>query len=532
MPDDRSESEPVEGIRTLVFPTAALVHLSGDRRGTTERLAKDVLVVGTSPDADVVLPPDPGPGPLPIHGTLHARGDTYELFSTAGADIWVNGELIESMVLASGDVLEFGKDGPILRYRIYPPGSPAYKTVSEAFSDCVERARQSGQTMLGKTAILATGVPGEIATQTSRAFRFGVLALLTILLGTTAALVGRNTALERRLTEQLARVEGIADLAARNERESLDADDLAELRQSLQSSLSDAAERLQTLEDRSSAPGRIANRAMAATLFIQGAYAFRDPASGRLLRQQLDPFGNPMRSPFGPALSLEGEGPVFEVLYTGTGFIVDASGLVMTNRHVALPWGFDESSQEILLHGFEGLMRRFQVYVPGSPSSLPARLVLSDSVADLAVLAVDGLPEEGTPLDFSDAQAVPGDAVVLVGYPLGVRALVARTDPAFMDALAISGETGFWSVARRLAEDGLIAPLVSRGIVGQASDQAVVYDAETTSGGSGGPVLGLDGSVIAVNSAILLEFGGSNLGVPAAKALDLLERARALLRRR
>ncbi|MDF1718165.1 MAG: hypothetical protein P1U75_16035, partial [Antarcticimicrobium sp.] len=48
-----------------------------------------------------------------------------------------------------------------------------------------------------------------------------------------------------------------------------------------------------------------------------------------------------------------------------------------------------------------------------------------------------------------------------------------------------------------------------------ATEAAVVYDAETTHGGSGGPVLTLEGAVIAFNTAIMPEFGGSNLGVPA-----------------
>ena len=72
---------------------------------------------------------------------------------------------------------------------------------------------------------------------------------------------------------------------------------------------------------------------------------------------------------------------------------------------------------------------------------------------------------------------------------------------------------------------GHIAPLASRGIVGQATAATIVYDAETTHGGSGGPVLDANGSVVAVNTAILPEFGGSNLGVPAAKVRALLEQA-------
>ena len=56
----------------------------------------------------------------------------------------------------------------------------------------------------------------------------------------------------------------------------------------------------------------------------------------------------------------------------------------------------------------------------------------------------------------------------------------------------------------------------------QVTPAAVVYDAETTQGGSGGPVLGLGGEVVAVTSAVVTEFGGSNLGVPADQASMLL----------
>ncbi len=50
------------------------------------------------------------------------------------------------------------------------------------------------------------------------------------------------------------------------------------------------------------------------------------------------------------------------------------------------------------------------------------------------------------------------------------------------------------------------------------TDQFIVYDAETTFGGSGGPVLDLNGRVIAINAAIIPEFGGSNMGVPSQHA--------------
>ncbi len=86
----------------------------------------------------------------------------------------------------------------------------------------------------------------------------------------------------------------------------------------------------------------------------------------------------------------------------------------------------------------------------------------------------------------------------------------------------MDNELDFWNVSQRLSDSGLIFPLASRGITAQVAPEALVYDAETTVGGSGGPVLNLKGEVIAINAAILPEFGGSNLGVPAERLAKLI----------
>ena len=112
-----------------------------------------------------------------------------------------------------------------------------------------------------------------------------------------------------------------------------------------------------------------------------------------------------------------------------------------------------------------------------------------------------------------------------MGYPTGLRSMLAQSGARFIARLQQNEITGFWSVAARLAADGFIAPLASRGIVGQVTASTVVYDAETTHGGSGGPVLDTDGNVVAVNTAILPEYGGSNLGVPVRELRALIAEA-------
>lgn len=69
----------------------------------------------------------------------------------------------------------------------------------------------------------------------------------------------------------------------------------------------------------------------------------------------------------------------------------------------------------------------------------------------------------------------------------------------------------------------LIRPLVTQGHIGDVLADKIVYDAQTTSGGSGGPLINRDGEVIGVTFAVVQGFGGSNFGVPIRYAQPLLK---------
>jgi S1-C subfamily serine protease len=269
---------------------------------------------------------------------------------------------------------------------------------------------------------------------------------------------------------------------------------------------------------------------MSSVAFLQGSYGFRQREDGRMLRHVVNDNGIAMISPFGqPLLSLEGEGPVAELQFTGTGFFVGDSGALITNRHVALPWESDASANAFADGDLEPVMTKFIAYLPGKPEAVPVALLLASEHTDLAVLVHEDRSGKIPSLRLADAGPAAGpaagDEVIVMGYPTGLRSMLAQSGEAFIEELQKTENTGFWSVAERLAEEGYIAPLASRGIVGHATPETIVYDAETTYGGSGGPVLDMSGNVVAINTAILPEFGGSNLGVPAAKVRALLEQA-------
>jgi len=89
--------------------------------------------------------------------------------------------------------------------------------------------------------------------------------------------------------------------------------------------------------------------------------------------------------------------------------------------------------------------------------------------------------------------------------------------------VATSGDSPT-SIMTALASRKLIRPITTQGHLGDILADKLVYDAQTTSGGSGGPLFNEDGKVIGVNYAVLKGFGGSNFGIPIRLAEPLLKR--------
>jgi len=291
----------------------------------------------------------------------------------------------------------------------------------------------------------------------------------------------------------------------------------------LSHSLSDAAQRLELLEQRSEASTRIIAEATRSIVFLQGSYTFRDIESKRMLRYDVDEHGDPLFTLRGqPLLTLEGDGEVAESRFTGTAFVASKSGVLLTNRHVAVPWEDDTGFEALTAEGLEPVLIRFVGYLPGIVDAFPVELLKASDDTDLALLVcsevIEGLPR----LNLSMRTPAPGDEVIVMGYPTGMLSMLAQTGDEFIAELQADEDLEFWGIARRLSEAQFIRPLASRGIVGQRSESTVVYDADTTHGGSGGPVLDIDGNVIAINTAIIPEYGGSNFGIPAEYARRLL----------
>lgn len=511
---------------TVRAPFAVLVHLTGSHRGQRQALTGGAMLIGTSEDAEVRFP-GATTGVSDRHATLIRESDRWVLWAEPQEAVFVDGERIEEHRLRPGDVLRVGHGGPLLRFRIQdtPPGE--YKTMAQALQDCADCAMHGSDRTPRRIGLFVRCVPRELFTQTAPAVRLLAGGVLTVLLAIVLGLGIYTVFLERRLDEEARRLATI-EAAVRDAQVTGGEREMREMLGALETGLT---QRIEALESRSEAGRRVVAEASGSVMLLQGAYGFRDTVTGGLLRLVLDADGRPLRAPGGgPMVSSEGEGPPLEKYFTGSAFIVlgglpeDSrlhADLLVTNRHVVRPWEFDPLARAFVEQGFLPELRVIG-YLPGHPDPIQMEIVASTGGADLALLYAPGVAGRALPLPLGEFSPEPGDEVIVLGYPTGFAALLARSDAAFLDSLTASAPPDFWEVARRLAAAGLIRPLATQGIVGQVTSASVVYDAETTRGGSGGPVLDLEGRVVAVTVGVMEDFGGSNLGVPVEAVQRML----------
>jgi serine protease Do len=166
----------------------------------------------------------------------------------------------------------------------------------------------------------------------------------------------------------------------------------------------------------------------------------------------------------------------------GSGFIIDPSGIVVTNNHVID--GADEIT--VILH---------------DDTSLKATLIGRDERSDIAVLQVHSdKPLPALSFGDSDKERV-GDWVLAIGNPFGLGGSVTA---------------GIVSARGRNIEQG-------------PYDNFIQTDAPINKGNSGGPLFNMDGEVIGINTAIYSPSGGSigiGFAIPANMAKTVVEQLR------
>ena len=158
----------------------------------------------------------------------------------------------------------------------------------------------------------------------------------------------------------------------------------------------------------------------------------------------------------------------------GSGFIIDAAGIVVTNNHVI------ENADEISV-------------ILANDESFDAEVIGRDAKTDIAVLKIDPGDTSLTAVSFGDSDSLRvGDWVMAIGNPFGLGGTVTA---------------------------GIVSAR-GRDIGSGPYDDYIQTDASINRGNSGGPLFNLDGEVIGINTAIFSQTGGS-VGIGFAISANL-----------
>ncbi|MFN2616713.1 MAG: S1C family serine protease [Thermoleophilaceae bacterium] len=175
---------------------------------------------------------------------------------------------------------------------------------------------------------------------------------------------------------------------------------------------------------------------------------------------------------------------------TGSGFVIDKDGYVLTNDHVV------EGSSDVSV--------RFKENGP----AVNAQVKGSDPSSDLALLKIDPGKAKLDPVPLGSSKKVAvGDPAIAIGNPFGLQRTVT---------------TGIVSAVQR--EINAPNDFTIRG--------AIQTDASVNPGNSGGPLLNGDGRVIGINSQIATGGGSGSVGIAFAVPIDLAKKVLPELKRK
>jgi DNA-binding response OmpR family regulator len=295
----------------------------------------------------------------------------------------------------------------------------------------------------------------------------------------------------------------------------------------LQNQLTAVEARLQKLETEGKVAQTIIQSYESSVCLIHIVLAFREHATGlRLHYAEMTSNGVPKTDEHdNPLLSLSGSGPELHLDVFGTGFLASARGQILTNHHVAEPWWQNEDLKEMLDQGLEPVTVEMTAYFPGVPHGIAINTENISTTADVAVLRADISQLGIKPIVLADGRgsAISGVPVVLLGYPTALDAILARAGTETLQSIASVSNGDSKQVMEELARRHLIRPITTQGHIGDVLPDKIVYDAQTTSGGSGGPLFNDEGKVIGINFAMVREFGGSNFAIPVGYGKSLLK---------
>ncbi len=280
--------------------------------------------------------------------------------------------------------------------------------------------------------------------------------------------------------------------------------------ESLKRQLQETQNRLSRLESEGRVAETIVHTYGPSICLLHVVMQFRDNDSGQLIRISTDATGKPQVDDKGMvSLDTDGTGPILQLDVFGTGFLVSRDGRLLTNHHVAEPWWSNDELKPLLDRGASAFAASYTAYFPGSLQGIAAKLDRISAHADVATLKLEApAPPHAALLELDDRKGIDG---------ILARAGSDTTQKVVENAHEVT------QIVSQLATQHLIRPTTTQGHIGDVLTDKIVYDAATTSGGSGGPLFNRSGKVIGVNFATLGDFGGSNLAVPVRYADELVK---------
>jgi S1-C subfamily serine protease len=467
--------------------------LSGALEGESETLDGNYLQLGSHSASSLRFDAERDLQVSGHHATIFLRGEYYVLRDAGSTNgTFINGvRLTTDHILADEDVITFGLKGPTVRFgiireaadhhpggfrpapmvRVPQPAEPFFSAAREGYSD---PARRPGPGPGTRTRIRA-----EVSRQTApvrrRLYAVGAVAVIAV-----AAVVwqrlSQNARLEMERQALLGQVDslmqelGSLTINVQTLRQRFDSTQQETVRlRDLVSRPDQGVEEIRVLRRQlEDALAHQRHIALAASLDVEAIAQANHDAIGIVLAEFAD----------GTRLAA-----------TAFGIRTDRrEGLILTNKHVILGDGGDGPT-------------RLSMVFEGSSQSHRAELVSTHPDVDMALLRVRGRIPAVASLRWREPPVVLGDAVAILGYPLGLD-------------LPMGGD---WQ------EVGITATVMT-GSVTRVLPSLIQFDSFGVEGSSGSPVFDREGDVVGIVYGGETGRGGRIVyAVPIVYALELLD---------
>lgn len=434
--------------------------LSGARSGSRLNFDKSIIAIGRHPLSDLRFDPEGDRDVSSRHAEIAGVGGRWILRDSNSTNgTFVNGKRVAEHDLRSGDVITFGEHGPRVEVRF---ASARADSTPATVVDSSHRA--SGRAPAPAAAPLARdtrkGAPGPQNTtervalavkQQTKPLRLALAAAVVLLLvgGTAAFLMNRSQA--AKVDALLARNDSLSH-AIDSQRLALG--DRVQWLDSAFSSEKNKAVELRRQAEMGGAAGEAAKAALATSLGRQ---------QSMLRAAQINLVD--INSSNGKAVALIFVETADGKSYSGTGFCVSSSGVIVTNRHLVQ----DEQGRP---------PKRIYVIFSDTKDGLAAKVVhVVPSGPDLAVLQLtEGSNHPVIRGLAADRSGIPvGAPLAIIGYPLGLDTPMDQK-----------------------GEEITARATLGAGTLSKALSDVLQIDAYAGEGSSGSPVFDSNGQVIGV----------------------------------